>query len=275
MQRIDLEKYFARIGYQGERQGTYDVLAAIHLAHATQIPFENLDILLGRPIHIDLASIEAKLLDQRRGGYCFEQNMLLADVLEQLGFEVTRLAASVRLMTERPLPRTHMLLKVDLDGTSYLADCGFGGCGPLQPIEMVADREAPQFAWRYRLERQGDNWILQGRIAGTWHSYYQFSLDPQRPVDFEPANWYVSTYPLSRFTLSVIAQRSLPDVRYLVRNGELVIMRGDDVEIRPVTSHRELLAILAEHFELHFPPETVFRSPINPDLDILAPPPAE
>src|SRR5262245_26732641 len=92
---VDLDAYFARIGYQGAREATTPALRAIHLGHATRIPFENLDVLLGRPIRIDLESVQAKLVQRRRGGYCFEQNGLLASVLEQLGFGVTRLQARV------------------------------------------------------------------------------------------------------------------------------------------------------------------------------------
>jgi N-hydroxyarylamine O-acetyltransferase len=91
---IDLDRYFARIGFQGGRTPTLETLHAIHLAHATTIPFENVNSLRGEPVLLDLESLQSKLIDQRRGGYCFEQNLLLAAVLEQLGFHVTRLLAA-------------------------------------------------------------------------------------------------------------------------------------------------------------------------------------
>src|SRR5438552_5613549 len=127
-----LDAYLARIGYTGPREPTPAVLEAVHLAHATHIPFENLDIQLGRPILLDLASLQAKLVHGRRGGYCFEQNTLFAAALEQLGFRVTRLAARVRIGATRLSPRTHMTLKVDVDEGSWLADVGFGGAGLLE-----------------------------------------------------------------------------------------------------------------------------------------------
>src|SRR5262249_12522387 len=126
MTPLNLDAYFARIGYTGERRAAHAVLDAVHLAHATSVPFENLDIFLGRPIRIDLESVQAKLVHARRGGYCFEQNTLFAAVLEQLGFPVTCLAARVRLGASRVLPRTHMVLKVEAEGASWLADVGFG-----------------------------------------------------------------------------------------------------------------------------------------------------
>src|SRR5215471_14344829 len=131
---FDLPAYLRRIGYAGDLSPSRKTLDAVHLAHATHIPFENLDILLGRPIRLDLASLQAKLVAGRRGGYCFEQNALFAAVLEQLGFAVTRLAARVRFRTDRVLARTHMTLRVDVDGVPLLADVGFGGEGPMRPV---------------------------------------------------------------------------------------------------------------------------------------------
>src|SRR5262249_42732190 len=123
---LDIDAYLRRIGYRGEVAPTLVVLDALHLAHATHIPFENLDIQLGRPIQIDLANVQAKLVLGGRGGYCFEQNTLLAAVLRQIGFHVTTLLARVRLHKQRPVPRSHMVLKVDSGECSYLADVGFG-----------------------------------------------------------------------------------------------------------------------------------------------------
>src|ERR1700756_4948956 len=98
---MDLKAYSARIGYTGAFAPTAETLAELHLAHATHIPFENADILLGRPIRLDQESLQAKLVAQRRGGYCFEQNLLFAAALEELGFRVTRLAARVRYEATR------------------------------------------------------------------------------------------------------------------------------------------------------------------------------
>src|SRR5262249_30740485 len=131
---LDLDAYLTRINQVGPLAPTQQVLERLHLAHTTHIPFENLNVLLGRPIRLDLDSLQAKLVRDRRGGYCFEQNTLFASVLEQIGFRVTRLAARVRLGAHRLLPRTHMLLRVDVDGQPWLADVGFGGAGLLQPI---------------------------------------------------------------------------------------------------------------------------------------------
>ena len=133
-EHLDLPAYLRRIEYAGERKASHVALEALHQAHVTHIPFENLDILLGRAIALDLDSLQAKLVAGRRGGYCFEQNLLFAAVLRAFGFTVTQLAARVRLGSDILRARTHMTLQVEVDGGRWLADVGFGGAGPLLPV---------------------------------------------------------------------------------------------------------------------------------------------
>jgi N-hydroxyarylamine O-acetyltransferase len=252
---FDLPAYLARIRHAGPCTPTLETLRALHLAHATHIPFENLDILLGRPIRLDLEGLQAKLVHARRGGYCFEQNTLFAAALEAVGFRVTRLAARVRVGTTRLLPRTHMLLKVDLDGATWLADVGFGGGGLLLPVPLAPGPPVRQYAWTYRVREEAGLWVLQALHQGSWHDLYAFTLEPQYEVDFEVANHYTSTHPSSRFVQTLTVQRSTPEVRYILRNQEFAIQRGDDVSSRPVADG-ELLPLLAETFGLAFPPGT-------------------
>jgi N-hydroxyarylamine O-acetyltransferase len=255
---LDLEAYLGRIGYSGRLQPDLAVLEAIHLAHATHIPFENLDILLKRPIRLDLASLQAKLVTGGRGGYCFEQNLLFSAVLQRLGFSVRQLAARVLYGSQRKLPRTHVLLLVDVDGATWLADVGFGIEGLLLPLPFGSGREARQFAWTYRVTEADGEWILQSLRNGSWTDLYSFSLEPQLAVDFEPANHYTSTHPESRFVRTLAVQLPTPDVRYMLRNRELVLDHGGTVTRRVLTDDAELLAVLAETFGLRFPAGTRF-----------------
>jgi len=163
---LDLDAYLRRGGYSGARDPTAAVLEALHRAHAAAIPFENLDILLGRPIRLDLESLQEKLVRSRRGGYCFEQNLLFASVLEALGFRVTRLAARVRYRTSLILPRTHMTLLVDVEGAGRLADVGFGAEGLLAPVPF-GGAEARQGAWTYRIAEEGRYRVLQSLREGS------------------------------------------------------------------------------------------------------------
>src|SRR5579871_6842774 len=124
-----LDAYFERIGYRGPREPTLATLNGVMAAHVESIPFENLDVLLGKPILIDEAALVRKLIHERRGGYCFEQNGLFLGVLEALGYQVTPISARVRLQRPRDYipPRTHLFARVELEGESWLADVGVGG----------------------------------------------------------------------------------------------------------------------------------------------------
>lgn len=255
---LDLEAYLGRIGYSGRLQPDPAVLEAIHLAHATHIPFENLDILLKRPIRLDLASLQAKLVTGGRGGYCFEQNLLFSAVLQRLGYSVTQLAARVLYGSQRKLPRTHVLLLVDVEGATWLADVGFGIEGLLLPLPFGSGREARQFAWTYRVTEAAGEWILQSLRNGSWTDLYSFSLEPQLAVDFEPANHYTATHPDSRFVRTLAVQLPTPEVRYALRNRELILDRGGTITRRVLTDDAELLAVLAETFGLRFPAGTRF-----------------
>ena len=258
LEALDVDAYLTRVGYSGRLQPDSSVLEALHLAHATRIPFENLDILLKRPIRLDLASLQAKLVTGGRGGYCFEQNLLFSAVLQRLGFSVTQLAARVLYRSRRKVPRTHVVLMVEVAGRRLLADVGFGLEGLLLPLPFASGRETPQFAWTYRLVEANGEWLLQSLRDGSWVELYSISPAPCLAVDFEPANHYMSTHPDSRFVQTLTVQLPTPEVRHMLRNRELVLDRGAAVTRRMLADDDELLAVLAETFGLRFPAGTRF-----------------
>jgi N-hydroxyarylamine O-acetyltransferase len=258
---FDLDAYLARIGYDGPREPTRETLDALHLAHAQNIPFENLDILLGRGIHLDLGSLQQKLVHDRRGGYCFEQNLLFSAALEVLGFRLTRLAARVRWGATRVLPRTHMCVAVDVDDARYLADVGFGAEGLYLPIPLADEQPHRQFTSTYRVRREdADHWVLESQRPTGWFELYAFTLEPQHLADYEVANWYVSTNPRSPFTRTLAAQRLTPEGRYSLRWREFVTERNGQQELQTLPDDAALLPLLAEKFGLNFPPDTRFRN---------------
>jgi N-hydroxyarylamine O-acetyltransferase len=262
--QVDLVAYLQRIGYPIEPDGvqpSYALLEALHVAHATHIPFENLDILLGLPIRLDLQSLQAKLVSAKRGGYCFEHNLLFAAVLEDFGFTVARLAARVRHRTEQTLPRTHMTLLVDVDGARWLADVGFGAEGLLHPVPFGSEKESHQFLWTYRVVEAGGSWMLQSLRGSAWLTMYVFTLEPQLLIDYEMANYFTSTHPSSRFVQTLTAQLTTPKRRTALRNRELIVDTGGSAELerRTLDSDDDLLAVLSEIFGLTFPPGTRFR----------------
>jgi len=258
---IDLDAYFARIGYRGPRTATLETLHALASAHIQAIPFENLDVLLGRPIDLAPSAIERKLIHDRRGGYCFEQNSLFLEVLTQLGFHARPLSARVRyqLPRDHTPARTHLLVRVELD-ESWLADVGIGGMSPTAALRLADPDLQPTPHEPRRLLRENDLVYHQIQIGAEWHDLYDFTLEEMPLIDRIVANWYTSTHPDSHFKARLTVARALPDGgRVTLRNRELTIRRRDGrAEHHLVASPDELLAVLAEHFGLHFPPGTRF-----------------
>jgi N-hydroxyarylamine O-acetyltransferase len=193
-----------------------------------------------------------------RGRYCFEQNTLFRAVLEAIGFEVTALAARVRLGTEQVRARTHMLLRVDLPEGPVVADVGFGADGFVHPLPLAVGEETWIGASGYRLRREDELWVLEASLEEAWVDLYAFTLEPQYPVDFEMANHYTSTHPSSSFVKRLTAQRCWPDGRVVLRNRDLLHQEGGRIRRSRVRSPTHLLHVLDHHFGLTFPADTRF-----------------
>ncbi len=252
---LNLDAYLERIGYEGKRDGSFETLTALHTAHLAAIPFENLDVLLGRPIRLDIESLQTKLVNQRRGGYCFEQNTLFATVLRHLGFQVTTLEARVRRpCATHTRPRTHMVLRVDFPDMAVLADVGFGGDGPLWPIDLEGG-VSKQGADTYRVIQEENSRVLQLRGSDGWRDLYAFTLDEALPIDFEVANHYTSTYPKSQFVTTLTAQLSLKEERRILRDRTLTVRRGGVETTRAIDDHA-LPTLLRESFGIDVPEDT-------------------
>jgi N-hydroxyarylamine O-acetyltransferase len=256
---IDLKTYAARIDYRGDFTPTLETLKRLHLAHATHITFENLDILLGRPIKLDLESLWAKMIVGGRGGYCFEQNALFAAVLEEVGFRVTRLGARVRMGSKEIIARTHMLLAVEVGGEPWLCDVGFGGEGLLTPIRLRLDEETQSFSWKHRLIVEPPFHVLQTMHPEGWFDLYAFTLEEQYLADYELANYFISTSPRSPFVHMIFVSRPEAEVHWTLMNRRLIEQRATGSTTTVVPDDDALLAVLAERFGLSFPPGTRFR----------------
>jgi len=236
---FDLQAYLARIGLKEAPPPTAEGLAELQRAHRLAIPFENLDVILGRGIAIDSESVFAKLVTAKRGGYCFEQNRLFGDALDALGFVARPLLARVWLGTAGPPPgRTHTLSLVTIDGHDWIADAGFGGSyAPPMPLvegETALAPDGAQFRLNrdplhgWMLERDGDAGSTDGRATGSgWQPQFSFSLEPVFAADLVLSNHWTSTAPESRFRQFRIASIVLPhgfasltDRAYRRRNGD-------------------------------------------------------
>lgn len=249
---IDLAAYLERIGLNGA-----PTLGAVHRAHATSIPFENLDPWSGRSVSLDLVDVERKLVREGQGGYCFEHNLLLQAGLQQLGFEVDLLLARARTGGwPGPIrPRTHLVLRVWVDGQAWLADVGFGFGGCLDPLPCRAGGPYSQSGWRFRVVLDGPELVVQAARGEEWVDQYGVALSPVPLIDIETANWMTSTYPGSPFVRGPIISATATDgSRTLVRSDQkhgfvLVEQQPTRRVARPLELH-ELPAILEDRFGL-------------------------
>lgn len=257
---IDLAAYFERIGYGGPREPTLPVLHALTAAHSCAIPFENLDVLLGRPIALDARALFQKLVEERRGGYCFEQNGLFLHVLTQLGFHVTAHSARVRLDRPRDIvpPRTHVFLRVVLDGTPWLTDVGVGGLSLTSAIRLDTEAQQATLHEERRIVHEDNRWFHQAWLESSWTDVYEFTGEEMPPIDRVLGNWFTSTHPESHFKNRLIVARAGADgCRFTLLNDTFKIRSRDGrADTRHVTSDEDLLGILRQHFGIHLPPGT-------------------
>jgi N-hydroxyarylamine O-acetyltransferase len=257
---VDLDAYFARVGYDGPRTPTLETLRALHALHPAAIPFEAVDVLLGRGVDLAPAAVDAKLIAGRRGGYCFEHNSLFRRVLAALGFEVEGLIARVRWMAPpgAPLgPRSHMALRVTLEGEPWWVDVGFGGCVLTEPLRLMMDEAQPTAHETFRLSRVDREVFLEADLSGVWTPVYLASPDPAAAADYESANWWTSTHPGSIFRNVLTVARTTPQARFALLNNRLTTRRPDGSTERRELDAEGVEQALAETFGL--PVEEAWR----------------
>ncbi|MBB5959980.1 N-hydroxyarylamine O-acetyltransferase [Saccharothrix tamanrassetensis] len=251
---LDLDAYLDRVGFRLDPQAdAATTLRGLHRAHLKAISFENADIGAGVPIALDVPSLQDKLVRRKRGGYCYEQNLLFAAVLERLGHQVTGLAARVLLGREGDIPRTHALLRVD---RKWLVDVGFGGGGLLTPLPFTQGAFEQQGDWTFRLDQEDDVWTLKSFQGGEWVSLYDFTEDPRTPADYAILNYYLSTNPASAFVGRLLVQRTDERARYAITDRELTVATpGGGPQKRSLTPD-ELATTLRDDFGLELPTAT-------------------
>jgi N-hydroxyarylamine O-acetyltransferase len=274
---FDLETYLARIGRAERGSGSrvygsafsdpdMTTVAALMRAHMEAIPFENLDVLLGRGVRPDLEGVFAKLVTARRGGYCFEHATLFEAALRTLGFEPVAHAARVLLVAPKPeAPRTHMFLTVVLDGVTCVLDPGFGGHGPLVPLPLADGHEVVHERDRHRLVRRDGEWVLEAQLGRAMTPLWTSSLEPQYAIDFVVANHYVSTFPGSRFVDNLLVRALTPGGRVSAMNRDVTVLENGVVSRRQLTDRRELRALLVAHYGFDLPEVESLRVPAVPE----------
>lgn len=264
---FDPDAYFSRIAYSGPREPTLAALQAVCRAQPRFIVYESLDPFLGHAPVLTTEALCDKLLRQKRGGYCFELNLLLRDALLSLGMRVTGLAARVVWMAppDMPLrPRTHMLLKVEVEDVpgAFLVDAGFGGQLVDVPLLLEPGLEQQATFGLYRVTHDGALYAIEAQLPQGWMPMYRFTLEPHLDADYHPLNWFTATHPSSIFRYNLLLQNLTPGVRTGLFNDRLVTQRpGEPPQMRRITDAADLAQVLEEVFDL---------APPAPAADIFA-----
>jgi N-hydroxyarylamine O-acetyltransferase len=264
---MDVQAYLQRIRYQvsltpgADLPGidrpnigrpSNDLLRALHRAHLFTVPFENLDIHLGRQIICDEARILRKIVNEHRGGFCYELNGAFAALLRTLGFRVTLLSGRVAREDGSYGPEfDHLTLCVDLE-EPWLADVGFGE-GFLEPLRLDPGMEQAQSGRIYRLTRIDDGFVLEVMAEGRWKKEYAFTLQPRELSDFAGMCHYHQTSPESHFTRQRICSLATPEGRVTLSDEKLIETRGSSRLERLLSGDQEWRAKLRELFGVVLP----------------------
>lgn len=255
---VDVSSYLARINYSGPTTPTLETLCAIHHAHMMAVPFEDLDISLSRKISLDEDALLHKIVDRRRGGFCYELNGTLASLLRALGFEVTLLSAKVARDNGAEGPEfDHLALRVDFPasdfrggGDPWLADVGFGDSF-LKPLRLKAEIEQPDPSGVFRLVQLEERLQLERvHSSGVWRRQYSFGLQPRRLSDFAGMCHYHQTSQESHFTQNVICTRATEEGRITLSGMKLIVARPDGREVTVLASEEERRRVLEKYFDI-------------------------
>jgi N-hydroxyarylamine O-acetyltransferase len=247
---MDIEPYLRRINYTGPTEPTAYTLRELHVAHLLAVPFENLDIHLGRAIVLDEEKLLSKIVKQHRGGFCYELNGAFAALLRELGFEVAMLSAGVaRAEGGFDPPFDHMTLMVRLE-ERWLADVGFGDSFR-EPLLLDSRNEQTQNGESYRLVDVSDeHLILERREAETWKPQYRFTLQPYPLSDFAEMCRYHQTSPESPFTQRRTCSIATPEGRITVTGMRLITTVRGERDERELSGPDEYANTLREHFSV-------------------------
>lgn len=250
---MDITAYLNRINYHGDRQPTLETLTALHRAHLLAIPYENLDIHLGRTLSLDITQIFDKLVTRHRGGWCYEMNSLLAWALRELGFKVTLLASAVnREISGDAAERNHLILRIDLD-RPYLVDVGFGN-GFLEPLPLETGEYIRGYL-TYQLRHDGERWYFRNHHNGG--PGYDFTLEPRQIADFSDRCTELQTSPESGFVRTTVCQRFTPEGIVSFRSLTLKTVNESGATEQVIDTPEAYQGTLENVFDISLPPDDV------------------
>jgi N-hydroxyarylamine O-acetyltransferase len=239
---FNLAAYLERINYRGNTDVSFETLNELHIAHTFNIPFENLDIYFNKPPQLDKECLFKKLVENKRGGYCFEMNGLFSIVLRELGFKVTDLLAGGRL---------HQVLMVELDAKKYLVDVGYGNDGIAAPLLIEEGVAQQQFTNTYRfIVDPVSGYILQRIVDGEYQQMYTFTLQECSPFDYLISNHFTATYPESFFRKMKFCTMPTREGRVTLTDQHLKVTENGLVTEQAISSDAEFNALLKKLFKL-------------------------
>jgi len=255
-EKVNLKGYFERIGFAGSIAPTLTTLDLLHALHPAAIPFENLNPLLGEPVRLDQPSLEKKLLTDRRGGYCFEHNLLFMRMLQDLDFTVRPLLA--RVVWTNPgaasLPPSHMLLLVEVNGQNHIADVGFGGLTLTTPLRLRAESAQSTPHETFRLTGGEPDWTLEVKLAQDWRPVYIFTLEQVSEDAIAALNQQIATDPASPFTHELRVALAPTGRRLKLQNSKFTRQPTDgEAEYRELASVEDIKQVLTETFGIALP----------------------
>lgn len=255
-EKVNLNAYFERIGFAGSIAPSLATLEMLHMLHPAAIPFENLTPLMGGAVPLDQPSLERKLLAEKRGGYCFEHNLLFKRMLEDLDYSVRPLLARVVWNTPGGAgnPPSHLLLLVEVNGQNYIADVGFGGLTLTRPLRLRAGVEQSTPHESFRLTGGDPDWTLEVRIGEEWLAVYVFNVDEAPQAEIAAINQRLATSPDSPFTTQLRVALAPGGRRLKLHNTHFTIQPVDgEKEQRDIAGMEGLRSVLTEQFGITLP----------------------
>lgn len=267
-----LTDYLTKLGFTTSPSPTLETLAKLQQRHTALFPFQTLTTVMHQPISLSLPDLQYKVIQSAQGGYCYELNLLFAELLKILGYTVEILSAHVIHEPNfiRRAPRTHIFIKAMLDEKAYLIDVGHGGLTPTTPlfIEDSSPQQTPYGIYRV-VQHEGD-FYLQVYVGETWKTLYGFDLQPEHISDAIVGNWYVSTHPDSHFRhVLMVARTEEGGKRHaLLNNRYTLYAEGQPPHHQELSSTNEVMELIEEKFGIYVPDKKMARRAIKRILDV-------
>ena len=242
--------YLKKMNYKDEVKIDYNTLSKLQLAHLTNIPYENIDVLNKKPLSLDAQDLFNKMILNKRGGYCFELNGLYSNLLKSLGFKVTNLAGRFIYQDGKTRMRLHRILKVDIDNKSYISDVGVLSELPRKSLELEIGKiqNDGKCDYKFELDENKEYILYQRKPNKDWKQIYSFSLEPQLDIDYVLPCFYCETHSNSPFINSMKVAIYTEDEHIRLFDGELIFYKDGKVRKLEKINDEKIESVLKEYF---------------------------